>query len=254
MSKNFELMQEILKETEITRERPASAQPDPVLFPSIAVESAATPVTKFDRAAQEECLRLVQRVFLAVPSLSRAIVYAGVDRGDGCSRICIETARILASNTNSPVCIVDANLRNPSLPDSFGVTNHRGLSNALLEEGSVQSFATQLKPNLWLLSAGALTAASPALLNSDRLTSRLRELREEFRYILIDAPALNVHADAITLARNADGMVIVLQAEATRRESAVKAIASVRQANIEVLGAVLNRRTFPIPEFLYRRL
>lgn len=255
MSKNFELMQEILREAEAAPEPPATVQQGPILFPGITVgRSGRAQVSDFDHAAQEECLRLVQRVFLTSSSSPRTIVYAGVDRGDGCSRICIETARILAANTESSVCIVDANLRNPSLPESFGVSNHRGLSNALLEEGSVRSFATQLKTNLWLLSAGALTINSPTLLNSDRLRSRLKELREEFRYILIDTPALNAHSDAIALARHADGVVVVLQADSTRRESAIKAIASVRQADVEVLGAVLNRRTFPIPAFLYHRL
>jgi len=247
-------MQEILQEAEVEREHPAAAPQSPILFPGTGGGSARTETAPFDRNAQEECLRLVQRIFLAAPSLSRTIVYAGVDRGDGCSRICVETARILSANTQSSVCIVDANLQNPSLPQTFGVSNHRGLSDALLEDGRVRSFATQLTSNLWLLSAGALNANSPALLHSDRLGVRLKELREEFRYVLIDAPALNAHADAVAFARHADGLVVVLQAESTRRESAIKAIEGLRQANVEVLGAVLNRRIFPIPGFLYRRL
>jgi Mrp family chromosome partitioning ATPase len=95
---------------------------------------------------------------------------------------------------------------------------------------------------------------SPSLLNSDSVKVRLQELRKEFDYILIDTPALNLYSDAVTLGRNADGAVVVLQAESTRRESALKGLASLREANVDVLGAVLNRRTFPIPDFVYRRL
>ena len=95
---------------------------------------------------------------------------------------------------------------------------------------------------------------SPSLLNSDSLKLRLQELRKEFDYILIDSPALNLYADAVTLGRNADGVVVVLQAQSTRRESALKGLASLRDAHVEVFGAVLNRRTFPIPNFVYRRL
>jgi Mrp family chromosome partitioning ATPase len=95
---------------------------------------------------------------------------------------------------------------------------------------------------------------SSSLLHSDSLKLRLQELRKEFDYILIDSPALNLYGDAITLGRNADGVVVVLQAESTRRESALKGLESLRDANVEVLGAVLNRRTFPIPDFVYRRL
>jgi capsular exopolysaccharide synthesis family protein len=209
-----------------------------------------------DPSAQEECLRLVQRIFLGQsPDTGRAIVFAGIDRGDGCSRICAESARTLAANVAGSVCLVEGNFRTSSLAKFFGVSNHRGLADCLVGNGSVRSFTVQLQPaNLWLLSAGALMPESPSLLNSDSVKVRLQELRKEFDYILIDTPALNLYSDAVALGRNADGAVVVLQAESTRRESALKGLASLREANVDVLGAVLNRRTFPIPDFVYRRL
>jgi receptor protein-tyrosine kinase len=141
------------------------------------------------------------------------------------------------------------------LPSFLGVPNHKGLTQALLTTASIRSFAKQLTPsNLWLLSAGDLAPESPNLLNSESLKMRLQELRSEFDYVLIDAPALNLYSDAIALGRMADGVVIVLQADSTRRESALKGLRSLRDAQIQVLGAVLNRRTFPIPDFVYRRL
>jgi Mrp family chromosome partitioning ATPase len=256
MSKNFELMQELLKEADTERAASPTPHPTPFLFPPTGLAGMSRrQVQGFDRVAREECLKLAHRVFLAQPPKYRVIVFAGIDEGNGCSRICVETARILAANTSSPVCIVDGNFRTPSLPDFFGVQNHCGLLNSLVEEGEVRKFAKQLKPsNLWLLSAGALLPESPSLLNSERSRLRFNELRSEFSYTLIDAPALNHYSDALALARNADGVVVVLHANSTRREAAVKSINSLREAQIEVVGAVLNRRTFPIPNFLYRRL
>src|SRR5262249_40179186 len=200
MSKNFELMQELLKETETEQVVRPAPQSTPFLFPPTGVASMSRRQARgFDRVAQEECLKLVHRVFLAQPTKYRAIVFAGIDEGNGCSRICVETAHILAANTSSTVCIVDANFRTPSLPEFFGVQNHRGLSNSFVEEGEVRNFAKQLKPsNLWLLSAGALLPGSPALLNSERSTLRFTELRQEFSYILVDSPALNLSSDAIS--------------------------------------------------------
>ena len=148
-----------------------------------------------------------------------------------------------------------ANFRTPSLPGFLGVSNHRGLVTSLAEDGDMRSFARQLVPsNLWLMSAGTVDSMSPSLLSSDRLKVRLQELRKEFDYVLIDSPALNLYADAVALGGIAEGLVIVLQAESTRRESALKGLQTLRQAHIKVLGAVLNRRTFPIPNFVYRRL
>jgi Mrp family chromosome partitioning ATPase len=82
----------------------------------------------------------------------------------------------------------------------------------------------------------------------------MQELRKEFDFILVDAPALNLYTDALSLGRIADGVVVVLQADSTRRESALRGLQSLRDAHVEVLGAVLNQRTFPIPESVYRRV
>jgi succinoglycan biosynthesis transport protein ExoP len=255
MSKNFELMQEALREME--RGPSPASQSATILFPTPVVESKSQQeATGLDRVAHEECLKLVQRIFLAQPSTTRrTVAFAGIDRGNGCSRICVETARMLAANTSGSVCIVDAHFRNPSLPEFFGVHNHRGLAESLVEAGDILSFARQLTPsNLWLLSAGGLAQSSPGLLNSDRLKLRIDELRKGFDFVLVDVAAVNLYADAIAVGRITDGVVVVLQADSTRRESALKGLKSLREANIEVLGAVLNKRTFPIPDFLYRRL
>jgi len=255
MSKNLERMQETLREME--RDPFPAEESNDTLFPALQVEgNSQVDSLEFDPVAPEECLRLVQRIFLAQPANSgRVIVFAGIDPRTGCTRVCVDAARTLAANHSGSICLVEANFRTPSLPHTFGVPNHRGLADSLTREGKIRMYANQLQPpNLWLLSAGAVTPASSALLNSERLKVRLHELRKEFHYILVDAPALNLYPDAVTMGRIADGVVVVLQADSTRRESALKALESLRAANIEVLGAVLNRRTFPIPSFLYRRL
>jgi capsular exopolysaccharide synthesis family protein len=249
MSKNFDAIQQALGEAwpEI---------PSKVVVGSEADSKAHSTSSDFDAAAQQECYKLVQRIFLGQSANPfHAVVFAGVDRGVGCSRICVEAARILAANTRSSVCLIDANFRVPSLPAFLRVPNDRGLANCLREEGSIRSFAQQLNPpNLWLLASGEIGPDSTSPLNSDRLKPRMQELRKEFDYILIDAPALNLYTDAIALGRSADGVVVVLQADSTRRESALKGLQGLREAHIEVLGAVLNRRTFPIPESVYRRV
>ena len=56
------------------------------------------------------------------------------------------------------------------------------------------------------------------------------------------------------LARNAEGVVLVLRANSSRREAARKAVRDLEAANVRVLGAVLNHRTFPVPESIYRKL
>jgi len=255
MSKNFELLQDVLREAQ--RETPSDRDSARVVFlEPEASRNNHRGLSDFDAFAQQECFKLVQRLFLVQPaSPFHAVVFASVDRGNGCSRICVEAARILAANTSASVCLIDANFRAPSLTRFLGVPEDRGLADFLTENGSTRSLARQLKPpNLWLLSAGTLAPESLSLLNSDRLKVCLQKLRKEFDYLLIDSAALNLYTDALALGGIADGLVLVLQADSTRRESALKGLQTLREANVNVLGAVLNRRTFPIPEFVYRRL
>ena len=79
-------------------------------------------------------------------------------------------------------------------------------------------------------------------------------MRAHTDYVLIDAAGLNVSNDAATLAAAADGIVLVLKANSSRRETVRKTVHELQAAKISVLGAVLNQRTFPIPESVYKRL
>jgi capsular exopolysaccharide synthesis family protein len=207
-------------------------------------------------ATREESLKLVQRLFLTPEQTPpKAVVFAAIDSGNGCTRLCAIMAQLLAENVSGSVCLVEGNFRTPSLPGLFGVDNHHGLADSLRQEGSIRSFAKQAgRNNVWLLSSGSLGSGDVNLLNSDRMKERIAELRSAFDYVLIDAPPLNSHADAMVFGRLADGVVLVLEANATRRETALRVAERLQATKIPVLGAVLNKRTFPIPSALYKRL
>jgi Mrp family chromosome partitioning ATPase len=252
VSKNFELMQNIGLglEKDPTPEIPR-ARPIPV--DRRGGRSIST--FPFDQQAHEECLQLVQRLFLLQAEPPHCVVFAGVEHGAGCSWICAQAAELLAENTAGSVCLVEANLRSPSLTQIFGVANQKGLTDALLQDGPIGDFAKRLRrSNLWLLSCGSLTPDFPTLLNSDRLKERLSELRNEFEYVLIDAPPLRQYGDAATLGWLTDGLVMVLEANSTRREFARQIADTLQATQIKILAAVLNKRTFPIPKILYKRL
>jgi Mrp family chromosome partitioning ATPase len=92
------------------------------------------------------------------------------------------------------------------------------------------------------------------LLSANRLKARFEELRNDFDHVVVDAPPLTHYPDAIALARAADGFVLVLEANSTRREAAMRISENLHAAQVRVLGAVLNKRDFPIPDALYRKL
>jgi len=255
MSRNYELLRQA------QRNIPGAMADGPTLLPiasTRATRNRHLPTAAdidVDKITREESLKLVQSLFLLNGAPHRVVLFAGVVSRSGCSVVCVGAAETLAHNTSGAVCLVDANFRAPSLPEAFATTNHYGLSDSLRKEGAVRHFAKPLMPrNLWLLSCGSAANESTALLNSERMKSRIQELRQEFDYVLFDAPPLSTYADAVALGQLADGVVLVLEANSTKREAAVRVAENLRAANVKILGAVFNKRTFPIPKSLYQLL
>ena len=207
--------------------------------------------------ASDVTLGLVQRIFLQSSSQApHMVVFAAVDHGDGCSQIAASAAESLAALApHSSVCLVDANFRSPALPTIFGTTNYYGLTDALSEQCGIRYFVKPVcDETVWLLSSGPVSAASHNLLSTERMRERCSELRQEFDFVIIDAPPVARYADAIPLAKLSDGVVLVLAAESTRREAARMAVVNLRSERVQVLGAVLNKRTYPIPNRIYNKL
>lgn len=263
MSRNFDLLQEMEQSRAIPLNESAS-----VALPTASEDLSGSPAAAAQSSLTDRALRIVQNVFLLqTEAPPRLVVFAGVDHRTGCSRIAASVAASLAASGRGSVCLVEANFRSPGLPAMLGTTNHHGLTDALLATGGtagdaadgntdgIRSYAKEISDGrFWFLSAGALAPDSPKLLNSDRLKQRLAELRKEFDFVLVDAPPLVRYPDGISLAQLSDGLVLVLEADATRREAAQVSMNNLRSAKVPVLAAVLNKRTYPIPEAIYKRL
>jgi capsular exopolysaccharide synthesis family protein len=218
-------------------------------------ESTQAPELPIDDKQRHELLKFVQQ-FILVPGAPRIIMLVGSESGNGCTWISSRAAQILASQVKGGVCLVDGNLRSPGLHQAFAIGNHHGLTDALQGTESIRKFLRPLitNQNLWLLSCGATPPGRDALLSSEPLKRRISELRRYFDYVLIDSPALSVGPDATVLGRAAEGVVLVLKANSSRREAARKAVQDLQRAGVRVLGAILNHRTFPIPQSIYSRL
>lgn len=205
--------------------------------------------------AREEELKLVQRIFLAKEDSPRMVLFSGFERDTGCASICIRAGEVLASQGEDSVCLVDIGFRVPSLHEYCGVKNDRGLAEAMVESSPIQEFAQQLSPaNLWVIPAGFGAPQLNFAKVADRLRARMEELRKTFRYVVVHSGSLWLNADAMLISKWTDGVVLILEAHSTRRDSARRIKESLAVANAKVLGVVLNNRTYPIPETLYSRL
>ena len=208
-----------------------------------------------DAIAREEEFKLVQRVFPGNQGSPRVALFASLEGESGCGSICARTGKILASRAEGPVCVVDANFQTPSLHEYFGVENLKGLAEAAVESGPIQNFVQQIpEHDLWLMPSGMSASQLRFPTLADGIRARIKELRDTFRYVVIHSGPLRLHASTMQLSRWTDGVVLVVEANSTRKEAARRVKDNLAAANVSVLGVVLNNRVFPIPDAIYRRL
>lgn len=245
MSKNFELLQRVAKSDYFCL--PGD--------PAQLSQKPACPIPFRKDPTDAEIAKLVQRLFSPSDgdSSPKAVSFSGIARDDRSSWICAWAGEALAEQTDACVCIVDANLWSPQSHIHSAGANSIGLAEALASRAPIRKFARPLRPmNLWLMPAGL---AKPGLyFPMKRCRERFNELREEFGYLLISAPSLDREMEATLIGQLADGVVLIVEANHSRRETVRRAKEQLECARVRLLGAVLDQRTFPIPEKLYRRL
>lgn len=245
MSRNFDILVH-----EIPRAGPTAAHDG---------RGTGTPVSRDPvEVIDSEIAKLVQRVFLFHDDNKQAattVTFCGVSRGDGCSWVCARASGTLSEQSAGRVCVVDANFRSPSLHEHFRLENSTGLAEAIKGSAPIEEFAQQTwNSHLWFVPSGAIGSDPSGVVNPARLRELLSELRAEFDYVLVDAPAVSSCGDGALLGQMTDGVVFVIGCNSTRRETARAAKESLEAVGVPILGTVLNRRTYPIPEALYRRL
>jgi Mrp family chromosome partitioning ATPase len=263
MSRNFELLQRagksyslfegstITNETSTSETSPRYENPQSI--PAANVRRVHLDIQGLGR---EESLKFVRRVFLSQETdAARAVVFSGAERAVGSTWNCACAARTLAAQVTGRICVVDANFRHPALHKFFGIANVGGLAAALTEPGPITNYLVQIgDTNLWLLPSGAERSDLSRYCTPLEMELRLTELRDQFDYVLMDSPAANQYADALALGTMTDGVVLVIESDSTHRDAARRAVRNLRAAKVRTLGVILNKRSYPIPHFIYRML
>jgi len=267
MSRDFELLQRVeLERGEHARhgmplaaptveEKPfaASMAPLPAITDDAAIVPCLQPADTLTEIAKREVVKLVQQIFLAPESTTTAVVITAVQPHSASSLITATAADTLAAHTDASVCVIDANFWFPTLHDHFGLQNRCGLSELLAETYPALQQAARVEHNLWLIPAGTVNG-NRSRVASEQMRLRIAELRQQFRFLLVHAPSIELGNYAVSLGQMTDGAVLVLEADETRRETAQRAKEEMEASGVQVLGAVLNNRKFPIPAALYAML
>jgi capsular exopolysaccharide synthesis family protein len=185
----------------------------------------------------------------------KSIMFTGSIRGEGTSTIAFNFAASTAETGEARVLLIDANLRHPCQHKLLGIDNAIGLSNVLFDNARVEQAVKRTSiNNLDLMPSGNLQINLNRLLNKESFKRTLNSLEDKYSNIIIDCPPVTVFSDAVTISGEVDGVIVVVAAHKTRREVIGGAIKQLENSGAHLLGSVLNKREYVIPEKIYRKL
>lgn len=182
------------------------------------------------------------------------LLFTGAVAGDGISTVASQYAEML-SRRGVRVLMIDGNPRHPTLHRQFHLPDSPGLVEYVA--GSAPREAV-IHPtgfvNLSLVPLGRCSDRSEAGRITEALGEFQQSVAEDYDYVLTDTDYIGSPFFSQTAVSSADGVILVIRAGRTNRQVASRALETVRQVEGRILGVILNRREFPIPNFIYRRL
>ncbi len=172
---------------------------------------------------------------------NKVILVASGSGSEGRTTVAVNMASTFVAE-GKKVLIIDANFRRPASHIIFPPLDEEpaiGLSNYLAEGAELQQVIRSTgMPGFDVIDSGELPANPSELLSSSKMSQLLDYCRVNYDNIIIDGPPMLV-SDAKSLASQADGTILVLNATLTRKGAAQRIIREIRETDANLLGAVL---------------
>jgi capsular exopolysaccharide synthesis family protein len=158
---------------------------------------------------------------------------------EGKSVVSVNLALTLAHRAGERVLLIEADLRRPTASALLATTQLRGISEWHEHKLALQDSFYQVEGMpLWLLSAGKGIEEPLPLLESDAFAQMLAAVSEGFDWVLLDCTPMLPMADATSLSRLCDGVLVVAREGHTRKRTLMRALASIEKN--KQLGFIFN--------------
>ncbi|HTR53766.1 MAG TPA: polysaccharide biosynthesis tyrosine autokinase [Kofleriaceae bacterium] len=199
-------------------------------------------VFKHPTSQAAECCRSIRTniIFSAAERPMKTITVSSARPREGKTTTTIYLGMAMAQG-GQKVLLLDTDLRRPRLHKSLGVSRERGLTSILVGDAKYDDVikATEV-PDLFVLPCGPTPPNPAELLLTNRFKTVLHELSQRFDRVLLDSPPLLAVTDAVVLARNSDGVILVAKSNQTSIDDLVTASRQLHDVTASILGVVVN--------------
>lgn len=169
----------------------------------------------------------------------KSLVVSGSEPGTGCSSVCLGLGAALAAS-GYRVAVVDCNLDRPCLHRMLGEPNFKGLTSGSGGERELERYGFEVSPNLLVVPTGPIPPSPEAHLNSQEFVRAVRGLEKSRDFVLLDVPVAPRLLGSGTLSRSFDGVLLVVHAARTTKQTARRITDDLLEADVNLVGVVLN--------------
>jgi capsular exopolysaccharide synthesis family protein len=205
------------------------------------------------KSVAAECCRSIRTniLFMSPDRPLRTLVVTSPSPQEGKTTTAINLSVTMAE-AGGRVLIIDTDMRRPRLHRSFGVPNQTGISTVIVGKATLEEAIKRTDvPNLDVLPCGPVPPNPSELLHTERFAAVLADCGKIYDRIILDSPPTSAVTDPAVLGNIADGVVLVIKAGETTRDSATHARRQLVTAKVRLVGVVVNAIDFSNPAYGY---
>jgi non-specific protein-tyrosine kinase len=162
--------------------------------------------------------------------------------GEGKTLTAINLAISFSHQFNKTVLLVDGDIKKPTIHKYLGLEDGSGLADCLVNKTQItDGLVNPGMDRIVILRGGSPQTNSAELLGSEKMKALLKEMKERYpeRFIIFDTSPVLTSADPLVLANLVDGILLVVEAEKTKKEEVLKVLEMFK--NKTVIGTVFNK-------------
>lgn len=182
-----------------------------------------------------------------------SLLVCSANRGEGTTSVAMGIALAVSTQRNIPVLLVDGNYHDPQVCNMLRTHGPAGIGDILAGRIDIDSVAQPTTvPCLAVMGTGVLPASHISLLEAPNLRNLLKKMNQQYPLVVIDGPAVNLFPESVLYSSQVDRVLLVVHSGVTRIPVVSAALS--RLSASKRIEVILNRRLYPIPPSIYRRL
>lgn len=167
----------------------------------------------------------------------------------------ISMALSLSIEANAKVVLIEGNMSSPRIHELFNIDTVPGLSDLLISRSNLNEIMrkTEFK-NLTIIPSGSEISKKLDVFETEKLQNLIGSLKKDFDYVIVDGQSVSGSSDVSIISKYFDGVVFVVECEKTRWEVLQQSKEKIKGVGGNILGVVLNKRLYYIPEKIYGKI